>query len=143
AVDEHAALVHLGLPDAAQPLPIRAVGLSHAFPVRDAHDLIHGGASFPRKFSFILAALNGFVNSPTVLLRRRPGGAIMAQKECLRMERRPAYVSLAAGKALARLALVWAAASVAASGVVTVCSAGPVSIHWGSGGVPNGFAEPW
>ena len=41
------------------------------------------------------------------------------------------------------LALVWAAASVAASGVVTVCSAGPVSIHWGSGGVPNGFAEPW
>ena len=41
------------------------------------------------------------------------------------------------------LALVWAAASVAASGVVTVCSAGPVAIHWGSGGVPNGFAEPW
>ena len=31
------------------------------------------------------------------------------------------------------LALVWTAASVAASGVVTVCSAGPVSIHWGSG----------
>lgn len=42
-----------------------------------------------------------------------------------------------------RLALAWAAVSVASSGVVMLCSDGPVAIHWDSGGSPNGFAEPW